>query len=50
MRIYVETGGSNMTFEHDDANETVVNIKVIGVGGGGNNAVNRMLEANIQGV
>ena len=26
------------------------NIKVIGVGGGGNNAVNRMIEAGLQGV
>ena len=25
----------------------VANIKVIGVGGGGNNAVNRMIDANI---
>ena len=25
-------------------------IKVIGVGGGGNNAVNRMIDANVQGV
>ena len=39
-----------MTFEHDDSLECGVNIKVIGVGGGGNNAVNRMISANIQGV
>ncbi len=39
-----------MIFEHDDAIEIGVNIKVIGVGGGGNNAVNRMIEANIKGV
>ena len=40
-----------MTFEHDDSRETgVVNIKVIGVGGGGNNAVNRMISANIRSV
>ena len=39
-----------MTFEHDDTLECGVNIKVIGVGGGGNNAVNRMISANIQGV
>ncbi len=30
--------------------EKVVNIKVIGVGGAGNNVVNRMIEANVQGV
>ena len=39
-----------MTFEHDDTLECGVNIKVIGVGGGGNNAVNRMIVANIRGV
>ena len=39
-----------MIFEHDDVFENGVNIKVIGVGGGGNNAVNRMIEANIKGV
>ncbi len=31
-------------------NENLVNIKVIGVGGGGNNAVNRMIESNVRGV
>ncbi|MBQ8818004.1 MAG: cell division protein FtsZ, partial [Clostridia bacterium] len=39
-----------MTFEHDDACESNVCIKVIGVGGGGNNAVNRMIASNVQGV
>ena len=39
-----------MTFEHDDSMESGVNIKVIGVGGGGNNAVNRMAVSNIRGV
>ena len=39
-----------MTFEHDDSLECGVNIKVIGVGGGGNNAVNRMIATNIRGV
>ncbi|MBR2721424.1 MAG: cell division protein FtsZ [Clostridia bacterium] len=39
-----------MTFEHDDTLEGGVNIKVIGVGGGGNNAVNRMIVTNIRGV
>ena len=39
-----------MTFEHDDACESKVCIKVIGVGGGGNNAVNRMIASNVQGV
>ncbi len=39
-----------MTFEHDDTYDSGVNIKVIGVGGGGNNAVNRMISSNIKGV
>ena len=37
-------------FEHDDTIEVGANIKVIGVGGGGNNAVNRMISSNIKGV
>ncbi|MBQ8248596.1 MAG: cell division protein FtsZ [Clostridia bacterium] len=38
-----------MAFELDN-NFGNVNIKVIGVGGGGNNAVNRMIAANVRGV
>lgn len=38
------------TFEHDDSLDVGANIKVIGVGGGGNNAVNRMISSNIRGV
>ncbi|EGO62794.1 cell division protein FtsZ [Acetonema longum] len=34
----------------DMENETYCVIKVIGVGGGGNNAVNRMISANVKGV
>ena len=36
-------------FEHDDSIVLGANIKVIGVGGGGNNAVNRMVASNIGG-
>ena len=39
-----------MPFEFEDAPNSGVNIKVVGVGGGGNNAVNRMIAANIRGV
>ena len=39
-----------MGFEFNSDYESGVNIKVIGVGGGGGNAVNRMIESNIQGV
>ncbi len=37
------------TFEYDDNVTLGANIKVIGVGGGGNNAVNRMVLSNIRG-
>ncbi len=39
-----------MIFEPGDNFESGVVIRVIGVGGGGNNAVNRMIAANIRGV
>ena len=39
-----------MGFEFDDSFDSGVNIKVIGVGGGGNNAVNRMITSNVRGV
>ena len=39
-----------MPFEFDDNFDSGVNIKVIGVGGGGGNAVNCMIDSNIRGV
>ncbi len=39
-----------MGFEFEQGLDNVVNIKVIGVGGGGGNAVNRMVENCVQGV
>lgn len=39
-----------MAFELDNDFESGVDIRVIGVGGGGNNAVNRMITSNIKGV
>ena len=39
-----------MTFELEENYENIVNIKVVGVGGGGNNAVNRMISTNVKGV
>jgi len=39
-----------MGFEFDNGTDNVVNIKVIGVGGGGGNAVERMLNSGLQGV
>ncbi len=39
-----------MAFGLDMGPDTVVNIKVIGVGGGGNNVVNRMVSAGVKGI
>ena len=39
-----------MAFEMETCPEYVVNIKVVGVGGGGNNVVNRMVRGGAQGV
>ena len=41
---------TKMEFDFEPLYRSGVNIKVIGVGGGGNNAVNRMISANISGV
>lgn len=39
-----------MSFQFEETMDNVVNIKVIGIGGGGNNAVNRMISGGMQGV
>lgn len=39
-----------MAFELERDMDNIVQIKVVGVGGGGNNAVNRMISAGVQGV
>lgn len=39
-----------MTYDYDAGFDSGAVIKVIGVGGGGNNAVNRMVENNVKGV
>ena len=39
-----------MAFELEESNGNGVVIKVVGVGGGGTNAVNRMIEAGVRGV
>lgn len=39
-----------MNFDMDNDTEKVVSIKVIGVGGGGGNAVNRMIESGLKSV
>ena len=40
---------SKMEFDFEQVYDSGVSIKVIGVGGGGNNAVNRMISTNIRG-
>ena len=39
-----------MAFEFDEGNESGVVIKVVGVGGAGNNAINRMVRAEMKGI
>lgn len=39
-----------MSFQFEETMDNVVNIKVIGIGGGGNNAVNHMISCGMQGV
>ncbi len=46
----LEQKGGNKVLELDIDNPDFATIKVLGVGGGGNNAVNRMIEANVRGV
>ena len=41
---------NDLRIHYDDAIPRGARIKVIGVGGGGNNAVNRMIAANVEGV
>ena len=39
-----------IVFELDQEMEPIAKIKVVGVGGGGNNAVNRMIASGLKGV
>ncbi len=45
-----ENPENDLRIHYDDAIPRGARIKVIGVGGGGNNAVNRMIAANVEGV
>lgn len=45
-----DAGGTDMAFGLETEQESVVRIKVIGVGGGGNNVVNRMVRSGAAGV
>ena len=44
------TAQNDLRIQYHDAMPRGARIKVIGVGGGGNNAVNRMIAANVEGV
>ena len=48
--IAEENIGGNSMLEFETNEDQLAIIKVIGVGGGGNNAVNRMIEHGVQGV
>lgn len=48
--LLIRQGGRNMDFKAETGPENVVTIKVVGVGGAGNNVVNRMVRAGTQGV
>ena len=45
-----DTPDTDLRIHYDDAMPRGARIKVIGVGGGGNNAVNRMIAAHVEGV
>lgn len=47
--ITASSGGEIMTFSYVD-NEKSAKIKVIGIGGAGGNAINNMIDSNLQGV
>ncbi len=43
-------GNKTLMFDFEDEKRKPVDIKVIGIGGGGGNAINRMIEENLEGV
>jgi len=43
-------GGNKMSFTQDTGPDNVVTIKVVGVGGAGNNVVNRMVDSGTKGI
>ena len=42
--------GGSMVFDFAEPNRQVASIRVVGVGGGGGNAINRMIQDNMKGV
>ncbi len=51
-RVFVGFGTRRLEsmFEFDEVQNQFARIKVVGVGGGGQNAINRMIDAGLQGV
>ena len=45
-----DNDGRGLGLEFDDAMPIAANIKVVGIGGGGGNAINRMVSAGVSGV
>ena len=45
-----DSSDMQMNFDMDNDTGRVINIKVVGVGGGGGNAVNHMVVSEVQGV
>src|SRR3954454_16207072 len=50
MSSPVETDLSEVAFSGDEFHHAPASIKVVGVGGGGANAVNRMIDAGVEGI
>ena len=50
VSVWGSLGAAHMDFKAESGPENVVTIKVIGVGGAGNNVVNRMVKSGTQGV
>ena len=50
IKMTIKQEESKMNFDFDENYESGANIKVIGVGGAGNNALNRMVEENVKSV
>ena len=48
--MVIEESNNNLRVDFSDELRTGAKIKVIGVGGGGGNAVNRMIAAGVTGV
>src|SRR6185437_5116210 len=46
----VEIRSGSIVFDDSEQHISGASIKVVGIGGGGGNAINRMIEAGIQGV